>query len=62
MAFPLAAAWLIGLDVREQFRGRIGELLLASQDTCADQCPRAPTAEPSRAAPKATAAKVPGTG
>jgi hypothetical protein len=33
----LTAAWLIGLDRREQFRGRIGELLLASQDTYADQ-------------------------
>lgn len=57
----LAAAWLIGLDVREQFRRRIGELLLASQGTYADQCPRAATAEPgtSRAAHKATAAKVP---
>jgi Family of unknown function (DUF6000) len=56
----LAAAWLIGLDRREQFRGRIGELLVASQDTDADQCPQAPTAEPgkSQAAHKATAAKA----
>lgn len=55
------AAWLLGLDRRVQFRGRIGELLVASQDTDADQCPQAPAAEPgkSRAAHKATAAKVP---
>jgi hypothetical protein len=57
----LTAAWLIGLDRREQFRGRICELLLASQDTYPDQCPQAPAAEPgkSRTAHKATAAKVP---
>jgi hypothetical protein len=57
----LTAAWLIGLDRRKQLRGRIGDLLLASQDTDASQCPQAPTAEPgkSRAAHKATAAKVP---
>ena len=35
----LTAASPIGLDRREQFRGRIGELLLASQDTYASQCP-----------------------
>jgi hypothetical protein len=57
----LTAAWLIGLDRREQFRGPIGELLLASQDTYASQYPQAPIAQPgkSRAAHKATAAQVP---
>ena len=33
----LTASWLIGLGRREQFRGRIGELLLASELTYAGQ-------------------------
>lgn len=33
----LTASWLIGLDRREQFRDRIGELLLASELTYAGQ-------------------------
>jgi Family of unknown function (DUF6000) len=33
----LTAAWLIGLDRREQFRDQIGERLLASQDVYAGQ-------------------------
>ena len=33
----LTAAWLIGLDRREQFRDRIGELLLASDSGYASQ-------------------------
>ena len=33
----LTASWLIGLDGRDQFRGRIGELLLASEVTYAGQ-------------------------
>jgi hypothetical protein len=33
----LTAAWLTGLDRREQFRDQIGELLLASQDVYAGQ-------------------------
>ena len=40
----LTGARLIGLDRREQFRSRIGEPLLASQDTDADQCGQAPAA------------------
>jgi hypothetical protein len=61
MAFSPATAWLIGPDRREQFGGRIGELLVASQNTDTGQCPQAPAAEPgkSRAAHKATAANVP---
>lgn len=33
----LTAAWLIGLDRREQFRARIGDLLLASEVSYAGQ-------------------------
>ena len=33
----MTAAWLIGLDRREQFRDQIGELLLAGQDVYAGQ-------------------------
>lgn len=33
----LTASWLIGLSRREQFRGRIGEMLLASEMRYADQ-------------------------